>query len=610
MLRAAENEVPSGRAGGRRLRRGFRRGPPRRGKITRQRAHLFFPRFSGPVGPEKSAARVVEYFQLSSRQRRKHSCVPPFQLDRTRRLALHPCRKYPHRAPLFRQETRRGTPQRFHCGDRSSHTAPARRENATREVPHEVARMRSLHGSNPFRCRHRTQDYRGNGVLPPLRTRKPRHRPRRRRLHGTQEARGLLLMISSLKNIPHSTFSAFLEQDLNTDLLRFTTAGSVDDGKSTLIGRLLHDSKAVYEDQLASVKKSRINHSTGPLDFSLLTDGLRAEREQGITIDVAYRYFATARRKFIIADTPGHEQYTRNMATGASTADLAVILIDGTKGILPQTRRHAFIASLLGISNVLAAVNKMDLAGYREVVFRKLQDDFLALAAQLGIATVQCAPISALEGDNVVDRYNRMPWYHGPTLLEHLETVPVTTGDALERLRFPIQMVIRPDANFRGFAGRLASGVVRPGDDVVALPSGRKTRVRSIVSYDGDLPEAFAPMSVTLQLENEIDLSRGDMLVSPEHGPRVSKRFQAMVVWLHGTPMEVGRTYLVQHTAKQTKIRAVRIGHCVNIHTLEPEHATQLNMNDIASVEFEAHAPLFFDPYTRNRATGSFILID
>jgi sulfate adenylyltransferase large subunit len=394
------------------------------------------------------------------------------------------------------------------------------------------------------------------------------------------------------------------------ELLRFTTAGSVDDGKSTLIGRLLHDSKAVYEDQLASVKKSRINRSSGPIDFSLLTDGLRAEREQGITIDVAYRYFATARRKFIIADTPGHEQYTRNMATGASTADLAVILVDATKGILSQTRRHAFIASLLGIRNVLAAVNKMDLVGYREDVFLDLERDFLLLAEQLGIPQVQCVPISALEGDNIVERSERTFWYEGPTLLEHLETVPLAASDTLESLRFPVQMVIRPDAQFRGFAGRVASGAIRPGDDVVALPSGQRTRVRSIVSYDGDLPEAFSPMSVTLQLEDEIDLSRGDMLVSPEYGPHVSRRFRAMVVWLHEGPLEVGRTYLVKHTARQTKIRALQIRHRVNVNSLEREEATQLNMNDIASVEFEAHVPLFFDSYASSRATGSFILID
>ena len=417
-------------------------------------------------------------------------------------------------------------------------------------------------------------------------------------------------MISSLKNRPPDDFAVFLEQDLNTELLRFTTAGSVDDGKSTLIGRLLHDSKSVYEDQLASVKKSRINRSTGPIDFSLLTDGLRAEREQGITIDVAYRYFATSRRKFIIADTPGHEQYTRNMATGASTADLAVILIDGAKGLLPQTRRHAFIASLLGITNVLAAVNKMDLVEYREDVFLELQDDFMALAARLGIANVHCIPISALEGDNVVDRSARMPWYQGPTLLQHLETVPLPEKDSLQGFRFPVQTVIRPDATFRGFAGRIASGVIHPGDTVVALPSGRKTRVRSIVTYDGELPQAASSMSVTLQLEEEIDLSRGDMLVSPDHLPSVSRKFQASLVWLHATPLELGRTYLVKHTVRQTKIRALHIRHRVNVNTLAQEPAARLEMNEIGSVEFESHVPLFFDPYSSNRTTGSFILID
>jgi bifunctional enzyme CysN/CysC/sulfate adenylyltransferase subunit 1 len=417
-------------------------------------------------------------------------------------------------------------------------------------------------------------------------------------------------MISSVNSRPADSFAAFLDQDLNTELLRFTTAGSVDDGKSTLIGRLLHDSKAVYEDQLASVKKSRINRSSGPIDFSLLTDGLLAEREQGITIDVAYRYFATSRRKFIIADTPGHEQYTRNMATGASTADLAVILIDGTKGLLPQTRRHVFIASLLGITSVLAAVNKMDLAEYREDIFLQLQDDFLALATQLGITNVQCVPISALEGDNVVDRSKRMPWYQGPTLLEHLETVPLPEKDSLRSFRFPVQTVIRPDATFRGFAGRIASGVIHPGDPVVALPSGQRTSVRSIVTYDGDLPQASSSMSVTLQLDDEIDLSRGDMLVSPDQLPSVSRKFHARVVWLHDAPLALGRTYLVKHTVRQTKIRALHIRHRVNVNTLAEEHATRLEMNEIGLVEFESHVPLFFDPYSSNRTTGSFILID
>ena len=417
-------------------------------------------------------------------------------------------------------------------------------------------------------------------------------------------------MISSLQGKHPDTFAAFLEQNMNTELLRFTTAGSVDDGKSTLIGRLLHDSKGVYEDQLASVKNSRVNRSSGPIDFSLLTDGLRAEREQGITIDVAYRYFSTPRRKFIIADTPGHEQYTRNMATGASTADLAVILIDGTKGLLPQTRRHAFIASLLGITSVLAAVNKMDLVEYREDVFLRLQDDFLALAARLGIRIVQCVPISALEGGNVVERGNQMSWYHGPTLLEHLETVPLPKTDSLRSFRFPVQTVIRPDSTFRGFAGRIASGVIHPGDPVVALPSGQKTSVRSIVTYDGELPRASSSMSVTLQLEAEIDLSRGDMLVSPNLLPTVSRIFPSMVVWLDAAPLELGRTYLVKHTVRQTKIRALSLRHRVNVNTLAQEPVNRLEMNEIGFVEFETHLPLFFDPYSSNRTTGSFILID
>jgi sulfate adenylyltransferase large subunit len=405
-------------------------------------------------------------------------------------------------------------------------------------------------------------------------------------------------------------FAAFLEQNLNTELLRFTTAGSVDDGKSTLIGRLLHDSKSVYEDQLASVKKSRVNRSSGPIDFSLLTDGLRAEREQGITIDVAYRYFATSRRKFIIADTPGHEQYTRNMATGASTADLAVILIDAAKGLLPQTRRHAFIASLLGIPNVLAAVNKMDMVEYHEDIFLTLQKEFLELAAQLGIAHVQCIPISALEGDNVVQQSKRMAWYTGPALLEYLETVPLPRKIVRDDFRFPVQTVIRPDASFRGFAGRIAGGIVRPGDEVLALPSGHKTRVAAIVTYNGELPQAVANMSITLRLEDEIDLSRGEMLVSPARPPRMGRAFSAQLVWLHSDPFEVGKTYLIKHAVRQTRIKGTRIVNRININTFAKETATRLRMNDIAEVELESSLPLFFDPYSKNRTTGSFILID
>ncbi|HTG29337.1 MAG TPA: sulfate adenylyltransferase subunit CysN [Methylomirabilota bacterium] len=405
-------------------------------------------------------------------------------------------------------------------------------------------------------------------------------------------------------------FEQFLQRDIEKELLRFTTAGSVDDGKSTLIGRLLHDAKAVYEDQLASVKKSRINRSSGPIDFSLLTDGLRAEREQGITIDVAYRHFATARRKFIIADTPGHEQYTRNMATGASTASLAVVLVDATKGLLPQTRRHSYIASLLGIPNLLVAINKMDLAGYREEVFLRLRDDFLALADQLKITAVQCVPVSALAGDNVVDRSGNMPWYVGPTLLEHLETVPIQPASSITAIRFPVQYVIRPDAGFRGFAGQVSGGTVRSGDAVMVLPSRQTSRVQSIVTFGGELDAAVLSQSVTLTLEDEIDISRGDMLVSPEAPPTVSSHFTAMVVWLNELPLELHRTYLLKHTTRQVKAAVTRIHYRVDVNNLNHESTQEVSMNGIASVELETSSPLFFDPYALSRLTGSFILVD
>jgi len=405
-------------------------------------------------------------------------------------------------------------------------------------------------------------------------------------------------------------FEQFLQRDVEKELLRFTTAGSVDDGKSTLIGRLLHDAKAVCEDQLASVKKSRINRSSGPIDFSLLTDGLRAEREQGITIDVAYRHFATARRKFIIADTPGHEQYTRNMATGASTASLAVVLVDATKGLLPQTRRHSFIASLLGIPNVLVAINKMDLVGYREEVFVRLRDDFLALADQLKITAVQCVPVSALAGDKVVDCGPNMPWYSGPTLLEHLETVPIQPASSITAIRVPVQYVIRPDAAFRGFAGQVSGGTVRSGDAVMALPSRQTTRVQSIVTFDGELDAAMLSQAVTLKLEDEIDISRGDMLVSPDAPPTVSSHFSAMVVWLNELPLQLGRTYLLKHTTRQVKAAVTRIHYRVDVNTLSHESTQELSMNGIASVELETSSPLFFDSYVLSRLTGNFILVD
>jgi bifunctional enzyme CysN/CysC/sulfate adenylyltransferase subunit 1 len=409
---------------------------------------------------------------------------------------------------------------------------------------------------------------------------------------------------------PVETFDSFLQQELKKDLLRFTTAGSVDDGKSTLIGRLLHDAKGVYEDQLASVKKSKVNRSTGLIDFSLLTDGLRAEREQGITIDVAYRYFATARRRFIIADTPGHEQYTRNMATGASTAHLAIILVDATKGLLPQTRRHSYIASLLGIPNLVAAINKMDLVDYREDVFSRLREDFLDLAAQLGISSATCIPVSATEGDNIVDPSTKTPWYVGPTLLEHLETVTIHESVSIEALRFPVQLVIRPDSTFRGFAGQIVEGEVRVGDSIVALPSGKTTSVRSIVTFDGDLDSAGQGESVTLELADEIDVSRGDMLVSPANRPASSTTFAATIVWMSEKPLVVGELYLAKHTTRSVKARVTSVRHRVNVNTLAHESALDLDMNAIAVVDVETSHPLFFDRYEESRSTGSFILID
>ena len=394
------------------------------------------------------------------------------------------------------------------------------------------------------------------------------------------------------------------------ELLRFTTAGSVDDGKSTLIGRLLYDTKTVYEDQLASVRKATTNQTTKGLDLSLLTDGLRAEREQGITIDVAYRYFATPRRKFIIADTPGHEQYTRNMATGASTADLAIVLIDARYGVLPQSRRHAYIAALLGIPHLVVAVNKMDLVDFQEKVFLDIWNQFTEFARNLNLHEVQFIPLSALEGDNVVKPSRRTPWYHGPSLLAHLETVPIARDRNLDDLRFPVQYVIRPDLDFRGFAGQVASGVIRKGDTVQVLPSGKTSRVKSLVTFDGELEEAFAPMSVTVCLEDEVDVSRGDMLVHPHNLPDTVRRFEANLVWMSGKPLETHRPLLLKHTTRVVQARIPEIRHRVDIHSLAQVPASQLHLNEIGFVLVEAQRALFCDSYTRNRQTGSFILID
>ncbi len=412
-------------------------------------------------------------------------------------------------------------------------------------------------------------------------------------------------------------FRQFLDGHLEQEMLRFTTAGSVDDGKSTLIGRLLHDTRNIYEDQLASIRASRVNRSGREVDLSLLTDGLRAEREQGITIDVAYRYFSTARRKFIIADTPGHEQYTRNMATGASTADVAIVLIDARAfqrvgELLPQSRRHTYIASLLRIPHVVAAINKMDLVDYSPEIFDQVSAEFSELADRLGLKSIEVIPVSALCGDNVVERSQRMDWYGGPTLLEYLETAPLALREASgEPLRFPVQLVARPNAEFRGFAGRVERGEVRPGMRVRALPSGRVTTVKRILTYDGELPAAGFPLSVTLELEDEIDLSRGEMLVSETQlAPQIRSSFRAMVVWMHEEPLSEGRTYLAKHTTRTVRASVRRIRYRVDIHSIEHQQSSELHMNDIAEVEFTTGLPLFFDAYADNREMGALILMD
>jgi sulfate adenylyltransferase large subunit len=407
-----------------------------------------------------------------------------------------------------------------------------------------------------------------------------------------------------------SGIDQFLRREEEKDLLRFLTCGSVDDGKSTLIGRLLYDSKGVYEDQLSAITKATVNETAGAMDFALLTDGLRAEREQGITIDVAYRYFSTPKRKFIIADTPGHEQYTRNMATGASTANLAIVLIDARNGVLQQSRRHAFIASLLGIHHVVVAVNKMDLVDFSEEVFDRICSEFSSFASQLQIPDLYFIPVSALLGDNIVTKSEHMPWFGGSSLLHHLETVHIASDRNFSEMRFPVQLVLRPNQEFRGYAGQMASGVLKPGDPVMVLPSGRSSRVKSIATYDGEVARAFPPMSVTVCLEDEVDISRGNMLVPPSHPPHVTRCIDARLVWMGNQPLDLRRQYIIKHTTQSVKAQVRFIRYRVNVNTLERQPASELNLNEIGTVVIDTHSPLFVDQYRRNRMTGSFVMVD
>jgi sulfate adenylyltransferase subunit 1 len=418
--------------------------------------------------------------------------------------------------------------------------------------------------------------------------------------------------------IPTFSIEEFLQHEREKDLLRFSTAGSVDDGKSTLIGRLLYDTQSVYEDQVRSIE-GKGTTAPGQIDFALLTDGLRAEREQGITIDVAYRYFSTARRKFIIADTPGHEQYTRNMATGASTADAAVVLIDASKGVLIQSRRHAYIASLLRVNHVLVAVNKMDLIGYDEARFRAIEQDFKLVLEQIAADTGNpvesiFVPVSALKGDNIVHRAGHgsgaMPWYEGPSLLELLESAPTSLDTRADGFRFPVQRVLRPDHTFRGFSGQIASGTVRPGDKITVLPSGRSAEVARIVTWDGDLTEAAAPLSVTLVLNRELDISRGDLIVSTQMPAAVAKSVSAALVWMDQRPLERNRRYLLKHTSQTVPVYVASLEHRTDIGTLTHEPAETLKMNDIGVATLTLLRPIAVDLYGENRSTGAFILID
>ncbi len=399
-----------------------------------------------------------------------------------------------------------------------------------------------------------------------------------------------------------------------TQLLRFITAGSVDDGKSTLIGRLLHDSKSIFEDQFSAISKTSEKRGMAAVDLSLLTDGLQAEREQGITIDVAYRYFATPKRKFIIGDTPGHEQYTRNMVTAASTANLVVILIDARKGVLVQTRRHTYLASLVGVPHIVLAVNKMDMVDYSQARFDEIVTEYKKFAAQLDLHDVTCIPMSALVGDMVVDRGDRLNWYQGPTLMEKLESVEIDHDVNTTDFRFPVQWVCRPQTDeyhdFRGFMGRVEAGEVSVGDEITVLPSGRTSKVKEIVTYDGKLQTAFAPQSVTITLADEIDISRGDMFVKADAMPSVAKEFGAMVCWLSETPLDKNRKYLVKHTTRTAKCLFSSIDYRIDVNTLEQHANPTVNMNDIVHVAMKVQQPLAFDHYSRNRASGSFIVID
>lgn len=420
--------------------------------------------------------------------------------------------------------------------------------------------------------------------------------------------------MSHQSDLISTDINAYLAQHERKELLRFLTCGNVDDGKSTLIGRLLHDSKMIYEDQLAAVQADSVKSGTtgaGKIDLALLVDGLQAEREQGITIDVAYRYFSTSTRKFIIADTPGHEQYTRNMATGASTCDLAIILIDARYGVQTQTKRHSFIASLLGIQHIIVAVNKMDLVDYSQTTFDKIKQDYLRFTETLALKDISFIPMSALDGDNVVNPSANMPWFNALPLMDALNTIEIANDRNFVDARFPVQYVNRPNLDFRGFCGTVASGVFSKGDIITALPSGKSSKIKSIVTYEGELEHAYSPMAVTLTLEDEIDISRGDVLTGKEQVPViVSDRFKATIVWMNENPLTPGRQYVIKLATRSVSGSVSMIHHRIDVNTLEHHDAIELQLNEIGCCTVSVSAPVVFDPYVSHKGTGSFVVID
>ena len=420
--------------------------------------------------------------------------------------------------------------------------------------------------------------------------------------------------MSHQSDLISTDINAYLAQHEKKELMRFLTCGNVDDGKSTLIGRLLYDSKMIYEDQLAAVQADSVKSGTtgaGKIDLALLVDGLQAEREQGITIDVAYRYFSTSTRKFIIADTPGHEQYTRNMATGASTCDLAVILIDARYGVQTQTKRHSFIASLLGIKHIIVAVNKMDLVEYSEETYNKIKQDYLDFISTLHLDDIHFIPLSALNGDNVVNASENMPWYTGKAMMETLNTIEISSDRNFSDARFPVQYVNRPNLDFRGFCGTVASGIFHKGDKITVLPSGKTSKIKSIVTYDGDLDKAFAPMAVTLTMEDEIDISRGDMIIGNGNtSAMVADKFHATIVWMAEKEMTPGRQYIIKLATRSVSGSISSIDYRIDVNTLEHHDANDLKLNEIASCTVSVNAPVVFDPYKQNKGTGGFIIID